>query len=73
LDGDEGVVLEDILKSVIFGELNGVQLSELDLAPLPLAPEAGEDVLPLLGLVLEQEELALLADLVGHPPRVGWD
>lgn len=67
LYGDEGVVLEDVLEAIVLGELYGVELSELYLAPLPFAHQIGEQVLPLFGLIAQEDQLALLADLVGHP------
>lgn len=71
LDADEGIVLEHVLEAVVLGELDGVELPQLDLAPLPLPEQLAEHILAAVGLALDHHQAALGADLVRHLPGVG--
>lgn len=65
LYGDKGIVLEYILKAIVFGELYGVELSKFYLTSLPFPHQVCEDILPLLWLVTQEHQLTLLTDLIG--------
>jgi hypothetical protein len=72
VDGDEGVVLEDVLEAAVPAQLDGVELPQLDLAPLPLPEKTAQHVLPPLRLAPQHHHLPLLADLVGHALGLRW-
>lgn len=64
--GDERIVLEYVLEPAISAKLYGVELSELDLAALPLPEEAVKYILPLLRFAAYNYHLPVFPDLVGH-------
>lgn len=65
LNGNKGIVLEDILEAIVLGELYGVELAEFNFTSLPFPHQVCENILPLLWLVAQEHQLALLTDFVG--------
>lgn len=68
---DKGVIFEHVLKPVIFGELDGVELTQFDLAPLPFSEQLIEHILATIRLALNHNDASLGGYLVGDFARVG--
>ena len=62
---DEGVVFEHILETIVFGELDGVELTQFNFTSFPFSKQLIEHIFSTVRLALDHHDASLRRYLIG--------